>query len=325
MKKVSVLWTFTLALLMMLPQITLAEETQNPLKMEELTIQVLPEYSYHPKEEDKNIPPLLVGYHGSLLNTTKEPLKGKVEIPLPTKEKNFRLGFVADYSADLREMTEIEYELDEQNGIISWETSREIEPDEMYKFVIEYYTDSIQVSKENKTLEYSFTSFAEIGMMNLIFVEPLKTESFKLEPAAETHQKNSYNMNMFLFQETAMKAGVEKKIKLVYERQDDRTTSEIMEEMAGENGQQAATKKNEEEIPTWMIVSVVGGVTIVVSALLLILLKKRTKKADRKQTPNGKREDEDVEIKKAKLRKMLVEGTITEEEYNILIKGLGGK
>lgn len=324
MKKISVLWTFTLAIMMLIPPMALAEETQDPLKMEELTIQILPEYSYHPKAEDTNHPPLLVGYHGALLNTTEEPLKGKVEIPLPTKDKNFRLGFVADYSADLREMNEIEYELDDKNGIISWETSREIAPQEMYKFVIEYYTENIEVGNDSKSLEYSFTSFADIGLMNLIFVEPLKTNSFQLEPAAETHQKNSFNMNMFLYQVSGMKAGEEKNIKLVYERNDDRTTSEIMEEMGGVSAEQAATtKKNEEKIPTSLIISVVGGVTVIVTAILLFLMKKRTKKIGSKPVENGS--DNEMELKKAKLRKMLLEGTITEEEYQKLVKGLGGK
>lgn len=323
MKKMSFLWTLILCFSLATPMIAGAEESEKPLKMEELTVQVLPEYSYHPKAKETAQPPLLIGYHASLINNTENPLKGKIEIPLPTKEKNFKLGFVADYSADLREMNEIEYELDEQTGVISWETSREIEPQEVYKFVIEYYTNSIVVSKDKKTLEYSFTSFADIGLMNLIFVEPLKTDSFKLEPASESQQKNGYNLNMFLYQMNGMKAGEEKKVKLVYERNDDRTTAEIIEEMAGKTGQEAAatTKKNEEKISTWMVASVVGGTTVLASILLFFLLKKRSKKTK----PEVKAKEENMEIKKAKLRKMLVEGQITEDEYNELLKKLGGK
>lgn len=322
MKKISVLWTLTLCFFLAMPAFTKAEESENSLKMEELTIQVLPEYSYHPKAKDKNQPPLLIGYHGSLINNTDKALKGKIEIPLPTKEKNFQLGYVADYSTDLREMNEIEYELDQKQGIISWETSREIEPQEVYKFVIEYYTDSIEISKEQKTLEYSFKSFADIGLVNLIFVEPLKSDSFKLEPAAETHQKNTYNMDMFLYQIKGMKSGDEKKVKLAYERSDDRTTAEILEEMAGETGQKTAatTKKNEEKIPTWLIVSVVGGTTALAGILLFFILKTRSKKTK----PAEKAKENNTEMKKAKLRQMVMDGQITEEEYKELLNKLGG-
>lgn len=321
MKKISFLWTLTFLLLFNFNGIVSAEEKANPLKMEELTIQVLPEYSYHPKAKNTDHPPLLVGYHGALMNNTEEPLKGKIEIPLPTKDKNFKLGFVADYSTDLTEMFEIEYELDEKLGIISWETSAEIQPQEIYKFVIEYYTDSIEVSKDKKSLEYTFTSFADIGLMNLIFVEPLKTESFNLEPAAETHQKNGYNLNMFLYQGRGMKIGEEKTIKLEYERKDDRTTTNIMEEMATTAEKQTATKKNEDKVSPWLIVSVVGGITVIASIFLILVLKRKGKKVKTQEKP-----DEDTfEVKKGKIRQMLIEGKITEEEYKELLTRLGGK
>ncbi len=299
-----------------------AEETKDSLKMEELTVQILPEYSYHPKDKEGKRPPLLVGYHGSLLNNTDKAQKGKIQIPLPTKEKNFKIGFVADYSADMRDMYEIEYELDEKEGFISWETSEEIQPQELYRFVIEYYTDSI-VDGDKKTLDFHFESFADIGLMNLIFVEPLKTESFKLEPEAETHQKNSYNMNMFLYQVQGMKKGEEKSIKLEYERADDRTTTKIMEEMAGSAGmQQASVRNNEEKIPTWLIITVISVITVMSTILLVYFLKKYSA-APKKNLQQSKNKDEN-HAKKAKLREMLLEGTITEEEYNELMKKLGG-
>lgn len=323
MKKISFLWTLIILLLFNLSGIASAEEKANPLKMEELTVQVLPEYSYHPKAKESNHPPLLVGYHGALINNTENPLKGQIEIPLPTKDKNFKLGFVADYSTDLREMYEIEYKLDEKLGIISWETSEEIQPQEIYKFVIEYYTDSIEVSKDNKSLEYTFTSFADIGMMNLIFVEPLKTDSFALEPAAQTHQKNGYNLNMYLYQSNGMKQGDEKTIKLKYKRVDDRTTTEIMDEMAGsQNKQVAATKKNEETVSPWLIVSVVGGITVIAAIILIFVLKSRGKKVTK---PEKSVAVDSLEIKKAKIRQMVIDGKITEEEYKELLKRLGGK
>lgn len=321
MIKKSFMRAFILFLVVALPGVVFAED--NPLQMEELTIQVLPEYSYHPETENNDYPPLLIGYHGALLNTTDEPLKGQVEIPLPTTEKGFKLGFVADYAADLSEMYEIEYVLDEEKGTISWETSREIEPQEMYKFVIEYYTESIQESEGKNKLEYQFTSFADIGLMNLIFVEPLKTEKFELEPAAETHQKNGYNMNMFLYQVSGMKAGEERSVVLNYERLDDRTTMEIMEEMAGSTGQQATAKKNEEVIPTGTIVMVIAGTALVGALILFFIMKRRPKKTGEKQE---KQPTEDkTEVKKAKLRSMLIEGSITQEEYEELLKKIGGE
>lgn len=321
MRKTSYITVLILSLLLMWQEITFAEEI-NPLQMEELTIQVLPEYTYHPKDKKQNQTPLLIGYHGTLKNNSDVSQKGKIEIPLPVKDDNFKIGFVADYSKDLKEMFEIEYELDEKAGIISWETSEEIAPKEMYKFVIEYYTDRIEETKEGNKLEYSFQSFADIRLMNLIFVEPLKTESFTLEPPAESHQKNSYNMNMFVYQVQGMNPGDVKSIQLEYNRADDRTTVEIMEEMAGSSGEKAAVKNNDEQIPVGRTITVVGGVSVSAAAMLLLLLKKRSRNIGKKF--NDKK-DNNADLKKAKLRKLLVEGSITEEEYNQLLNRLGGK
>lgn len=309
---------FTL-MITMIPEVSNAE-TETPLKMEELTVQVLPEYSYHPEEEKKENAPLLVGYHGTLKNETDEPLKGKIEIPLPAQEENFKVGFVGDYSNDLTELYDVQYELDVENGVISWETSEEIEPEGLYKFVIEYYTTSIGENGEKKTLDFQFKSFTEIGLMNLVVIEPLNTEKFTLEPASYSHQKNSYNMNMFVYMTQGMKPGDEKKIDLEYVRNEERTSSEIMAEMAGSDGQQEAATKNTEKLPPLAVLLTVGGVTIVSILLLILFLKRRGKK----KAENNENEQSEIELKKAKLRSMLLEGNITEEEYKTLLAKIGG-
>lgn len=322
MKKFKLSMAMFLFFIWTLPAQADAENTKNVLKMEELTIQVMPEYSRHPKDKKKNNPPLLVGYHGALKNDDLEPQKGQVVIPLPVEEKNFRIGFVADYSRDLTEMNEIEYELDQEKGTISWETSEEIQPQEMYKFVIEYYTDGIQEKNSTNTLKYDFKSFAEIGLMNLIFVEPLKTETFKLEPEAEQHQKNSYNMNMFLYQSQGMKPNEEKVITLEYKRNETKTTAEIMEDMAGDSVKAGTVKENKEKMPLWIVIAVIGSITVLAAVILIFIMRK--KKTD-PQEPKVPAKETDLAAKKAKLRTMLLEGTITENEYDELLKKLGGR
>jgi len=118
-------------------------ETENILSMEELSIHVMPEYAYHPNDQKKEHAPLLIGYQGSMVNNSDQPQKGQIEIPLPIEEKNFRVGYVADYSSDLQKTYEIEYVIDREKGTISWTTSEEIAPKERYKFVIEFYIDKM--------------------------------------------------------------------------------------------------------------------------------------------------------------------------------------
>lgn len=153
MKKYLVILNILFCLLLMIyPSITTAEENKNILTFEELSIKVMPEFAYHPNDEKKEHPPLLIGYQGTMLNQTDQPQKGQIEIPLPMDEKNFRVGYVADYSSDLSKVYEIEYTIDEDKGTISWTTSEEIQPNEVYKFVVEYYTDKLTVDKEKSHL-----------------------------------------------------------------------------------------------------------------------------------------------------------------------------
>ncbi|MDQ1001150.1 hypothetical protein QFZ28_001550 [Neobacillus niacini] len=137
-------------LLLLNPAMIAGEENQNILTMEELSIKVMPEFSYHPNDFKKEKPPLLIGYQGTMRNLTEQPQKGKIELPLPMEETNFRIGYVADYSSDLSKVYEIEYIIDQKKGTISWTTSEEIQPNDVYKFVVEFYTDSIMTAQSIK-------------------------------------------------------------------------------------------------------------------------------------------------------------------------------
>jgi hypothetical protein len=139
---------FLCLLLLLHPSITAGEENQNILKMEELSIKVMPEFAYHPNDVTKEHPPLLIGYQGTMRNQSAQPQKGQIEIPLPMTDKNFRIGYVADYSSDLSKVYEIEYILDQEKETISWTTSEDIQPNDVYKFVIEFYTDTIMPTVE---------------------------------------------------------------------------------------------------------------------------------------------------------------------------------
>lgn len=302
-----------------LPALAGAETKENVLKMEELSIQIMPEFAHHPDDKEQKHSPLLIGYHGTFMNNSDQAQKGLIEIPLPMEAENFRIGFVADYSSDLSQMNEIEYELNKERGTISWETSNEIQSQELYKFVVEFYTDEIADKNDSKHLTYSFETFTDIGMLNLLFVEPMKTDSFKLDPASDSHQKNTYGMNMFIYQLGSVKEGTEKTIELEYKRSTKSTTTEIMNEMQGVSNNKAAEKDNT-TIPTWMAATIVGSISLLL-AVGLILFLKRNKKQNK--VVKEKENDTQSEQKKARLRAMLLEGSITEGEYQELIKKVG--
>ncbi|WP_053367449.1 hypothetical protein [Bacillus sp. FJAT-27245] len=306
-----------LVMVLMLPVSVLGEEKENGiLKMEELSIQVMPEFAIHPNDKETRKPPLLIGYQGSLINNSGKAQKGKIEIPLPVNEDNFRIGFVADYSSDLSQMFEINYELDVKKGTIAWETSRAIEPNDQYKFVIEFYTDAIKTKGTKKVLDYSFKSFADIMLVNLTVLEPMEAANVKLTPSAtEAPHENPYGLKMHTYQVKGMKAGEAKDFTLSYDRKETRTTNELLE-AAGKTAEPAKAAQTE-KMPLGLTIAGISAASLLACGLLLLFLKKRhTSAVTASFEPAG------VGTKKAQLRKMLVDGTITEAEYNELHKKL---
>ncbi|MBO0960312.1 hypothetical protein J1P26_11420 [Neobacillus sp. MM2021_6] len=244
-------------------------QNETILKMEELSVRVMPEYAYHPNDQKKDHAPLLIGYQGSMVNDSDQPQKGKIEIPLPMDEKDFRVGYVADYSSDLRTTYEIEYVIDREKGTISWTTSEEIAPKERYKFVIEFYSDSLKVHKEKKSLSYQFKSFADIGLVNVIFTKPSKAKNMKLTPAPEEKQNHGTEDQTFSYLFQDVKAGEEKNFTLSYERREPRPTTELNERDLSEGNRKS----------TGLALGAFSGISVISVGALTILLKKRKKKA----------------------------------------------
>ena len=292
---------------------------ETPLKLEQLIIQILPEHTYHPNDEERDSPPLLVGYHGTIKNLADEPRKYQINVPLPVESNHFRLGFVGAAGIEKEEITEIEYEFDEETGIISWETSEEIAPDSSYKFVIEFYTAGITESGEKKKLDYRFNSFTDIGLVHLIFVEPLETENFKLSPEPAMQQTNSSNLNMYSYIFRNVGTGENISVQLEYDRKEKRTTKEIIASMTDSGEVQSDKGVKAGRMPGWKTAAAIDGVTLPAAAVLVLVLWRRSRGRTTEVGELQARESE-RDIKEQLLRSMLSEGRITGEEYDRLIR-----
>jgi hypothetical protein len=302
----------------MLPLDSLAAGSDSPLKMEELAIQVMPEYSYHPKDTKKNHPPLLIGYQGTFINNSAEAQKGLMNFPIPTNLKDIQIGFVADYSSDLSEMYEIKYEFDKENGTISWQTTNDIQPGDLYKFVIEYYCNEIKENSSTKSFNYTFKSFTDIGLVNITFLEPLKTESTAIKPAPETHQENPYGMNMFMYQIPGMKAGDEYSYQISYKRSSTNTTVELMNQIAPNKEEKTAAPKKVDSTELYFVIAGVGAF-ILLSALIVIFFLKNKKRVYPKSNVQEST-DTSMADEKTLLRNKLIHGEISKEEYDHQVK-----
>lgn len=267
------LFMIIMSLFIINPSVMAAKETQNILSMEELTIKVMPEFAYHPTDEKKEHLPLLFGYQGTMLNHSDQRQKGQIEIPLPSEEKNLRIGYVADYSSDLSKIYEIEYIIDKEKGMISWTTSEEIQPNEVYKFVIEFYTDSLQVEKEKRTLSYHFKSFADIGLLNVSFIEPFGAKKVVLDPKPYEKQAHADEEGVYSFNFQGVKVDEEKRFTFTYERTKTTPTFELMNKPEKE-----IKYVNEEEDSAFVSIAAFSVVGLAAAGALLLLTKRKRKR-----------------------------------------------
>jgi hypothetical protein len=271
MKKLWLTINILLCFLLLLNPAVTSGEYQNILKMEELSIKVMPEFAYHPKDGKKVHPPLLIGYQGTMRNLSEQPQKGQVELPLPMEENNFRIGYVADYSSDLSKVFEIEYIIDQEKGTISWTTSEEIQPNDVYKFVVEFYTDTIKVDKEKKTLLYLFKSFADIDLFNISFIQPPNAKKVVLTPAPEEKKTHADEEGVYSYFFQGVKAGEEKRFTLTYERNETKPAIEMMDNQEQQPIDSFKNKKN----PAFLSIAAVSGVGLLAAGLAYFVKRKR--------------------------------------------------
>ena len=261
-------YTFVCLLFLCCVRSTAAQE--NVFVLENGLIQVMPEYANHPDDQSDK-PSMLVGMHLSFRNVSKQGQKGIIVIPLPTKEKEFRVGYVAQYVND--EPKEIDYTLDQEKGYISFEVGKEIQPNERYDIVIEYYTKNIRLEKKKRTITYTYHHLLPIEHMKIVFYQPFKADEFKITPSPQYYEENNYGMGMYLYEFTKMKQGDAKTFNITYSREDMRTTYELLNEYHG-NEQE---KENKTLSPIFVASGVIGGSLLSIATMIITLQKRRGK------------------------------------------------
>lgn len=264
-----ILTIFLIILAFVSPSASYADENRNVFTMEELSIHLMPEFSYHPNDQKKDHAPLLIGYQGAMINNSNQPQKGQIEIPLPVNGKNVRIGYVADYSGDLKKAYEIEYTVDLERGTISWTTSEEVPPQGRYKFVIEFYSDSLKADGAKKSLDYQFTSFADIGLVSVTFIKPEKAAKLKLTPAPDENNSHADGGSTFNYLYQGIKAGEQKSFSMTYQRKETKPTIELMDS----NDDQA----NSEKKSNYLAVGAFGGVSLLSLGAITVIFKNRRK------------------------------------------------
>jgi hypothetical protein len=310
----------------------------------EMQVQVMPEFDY-PENWPKDKPALLVGYFGTFVNESGEKFDGEISFPLPVDEPDFEVYLAAEFPKENQPEVQVDYRIDKEQKMIIWKPTKPIEKDATYKYVIEYYSNPIDVKNE-KTFTYSFTPTADTEQLDIVVYAPINATDFKMEPKATNESKSEYGEEIHYYQQKNVKKGVDLVYNASYIKKDHTSSMSVIKTQQppqDENHQGlTATEQvlnnsgNSQNTSNRPIIDTTGAVIIGISLVImgaLIFLgfrgkgstgsahKGRNIQATMRTSKNNKKIDSNLEEKK-QLRRMLLAGEIDQRTYDERMKKL---
>ena len=311
-----------------------------PLK--EMQVQVMPEFDY-PEGWSRETPSLLVGQYGTITNKSGQDYNGKIEIPVPAKENGFQAYLVAEFPDPNKPEVQRPYDIDKEKGIVTWKPAKAIKNNETYKFVIEYYTQSIDV-KEQKRFTYQFLNNTEVDQLDVIFYAPMNAKDIQLEPKAQNTEKSEYGEELYYYQYKSVKSGENLKYTFTYKKDGTESTMEAINKQQPPNDENhtgvTATDqvtKSAKSSSSQPIIGVGGaviiGLAIIIAGVFVFLGLKGNRKAPTRSVRPSKQQQKNPTApkkeyktshteEKKELRKKLLTGKIDQEMYEEEMKKL---
>ncbi|MEH7251186.1 hypothetical protein V7111_03585 [Neobacillus niacini] len=313
----------------------------------DMQLQVMPEFDY-PENWPKDTPSLLIGQYGTFTNKSGADFDGKIEIEVPANDNGFKAYLVAEFPEDNKPEVQRPFDVDKDKGVITWKPSKPIKKDESYRFVVEYYTSTVEV-KDDRSFTFEYSNPAEIGTFDVIFYSPMDAKEISLEPKAPNNTKSEYGEELFYYQYKDVKIGESYKYSFSYQKDGYKSTLEAINEKQPPNdenhtgvsatdqikGGSGGSGSSGSDRPLIGIGgAIVIGIAIIIAGLFVYLgLKGKSQsapKASSSKSANNppkkqqvKKESKSINIDdKKELRKKLLTGKIDQETYDEEMKKL---
>lgn len=308
---------------------------------QDMQIQVMPEFDY-PADWPKDTPSLLVGQYGTFTNKSGQDYSGNIEIPVPEKDKNFKVNLVAEFPDVNKSEVQRPYDVNKDKGTISWKPDKAIKNGDTYRYVIEYYTNSINVSDQKK-FNYQFTNQADIGTLDVVFYAPMNAKNVALEPKSQNTSKSDYGEDLYYYEYKNVKPGSTQNYSFTYTKKGNESSLSVINKKQPPNDANHSgvsgnsTSSNSTDNSKQPIIGIGGasiiGIAIVIAGLLIFfgwrgripkassLTSNKAKKQPSKPT-NKKIDKLANSEEKKELRKKLLNGKIDQETYEEEMKKL---
>ncbi|WP_042458289.1 hypothetical protein [Neobacillus dielmonensis] len=311
-----------------------------------MQVQIMPEFDYPQDWPSRDIPSLLVSQYGTITNKSGQDFNEKIEIPVPANDKGFEAILVADFPEKDKPEEQRPYDVDKEKGNISWKPSNPIKNNETYEYVIEYYTQTIEVN-DSKNFTYELNNNADIEQLDIIYYAPMNSKDIQMEPKAQDNSKDDYGEDLYFYQYSNVKKGEPLKYTFSYKKDGTESSMEAISKLnppddenhAGVNGTATdqVTKGSKSSNSNKSLIGIGGasiiGIAIIIAGIFVYLgLKvsfksaakpeKSNKPTQKKPTAIKKDSRQDRAEEKKELRKKLLTGKIDQDTYEEEMKKL---
>ena len=327
-KKIIILITtlvFLTGLLVPTGQVLAAEDQGITLK--DFSLSVWPEYD-KPKGWENNKPAVLVRYEGKIVITGDQALTDKISFNVA---ENIQVNMVCETENGMACQP---YTIDVVDGkrVLSWKPSRAVNPGEEFPIMLEFYYNPIQVGQNGqKTIDFSFEPTYPVQNLTFDVKQPLKSTNFVLDPQPQKTGQDS-GFNVFASDYTSLKITDQVKARISYVKADNEASVNFPEA----NQQTAGGSTEKFGTSNWSKPTVLIPMLIFLAFLAFLVYYGLAGKVSVKQSQrpkaktvvksvkssrnlnNGAKSSAALEKKQA--RQKLLNGEISEETYQQLIK-----
>jgi len=200
---------------------------------------------------------------------------------------------------------------------VVWRPSRTIAPGEEFPVMFEYYVDYFDETVSQRKFTDIFRAPFPVKDLTVEVKKPAGAENFQMNPASQWSQMNGDFENFYVsYQNVA--ASEEIPVQVEYTRN---TSAPSVQKTAGGNSQATQTASTS-SVNNKMIVVVALFFTAMAAVIIFITRKPSTAKDSQKsQNTQGNKQ---IKKEKERIRKMLLDGKISEDTYKQLMKDMEG-
>ncbi|MDF2558154.1 MAG: hypothetical protein K0R71_1982 [Bacillales bacterium] len=326
---------FAMSILGPLSSIAFAEgEAFNAKKfpMSNFYLEIAPEYD-QPAEWPKDEPSMILFQKATITNMSGSNYAGPIEVPVPAKEKGFQVLSVGEFDPKAQnnaDSTPVEYKLDSEKGVIVFTPSKPIADKGSYTYGVSVIYNPFKIDGAKKSLEVAYTSPANVVEFDVAIYTPINAKNPQVDPKPDKQEeKNKEQVFTYHFHDV-VKAGDVKTFKVQYEKADNKTSNQWIQENGAPESNTSTSKTPTSALDT-NVALIIGGAILIFGLILFFAIKgkKGSQATTRQQKRNEARKNQtdnksyqSAAVKKKVLRKLLIDGEITEEEFAEEMKNL---